>query len=477
MRPYGYAIWENIQSFLDRRIKETGHRNAYFPQLIPLSFFSKEAEHVEGFAPELALVTVGGGKELEEPLALRPTSETIINHFMARWIRSHRDLPLLLNQWANVHRWEMRTKPFLRTLEFLWQEGHTAHANAAEAQAHARRMLGVYREAIEGAGAIAVVPGYKSRRESFAGAERTLTLEAAMRDGRALQAATSHYLGDRFAKAFDTAFTDETGARRLVQQTSFGLSTRVVGGILLAHGDDAGARLPPRLAPVQVVVVPIGPKDKLPQVLDACAKVRRRLAAAGLRVELDDDFTKSPGFRFSRHEARGVPLRLELGPRDLAAGRAVLVRRDVEGPERKIAGVPIGEIEEDGDDVAEIKTSTSILPSPPRGVSSAPPSPLVAAVADALEAVQASMAAQSRAYLESLIVDVGSKAELHEAIKNGKWARGWWAGTDEEEAQVQTETTATLRCIPFDQPEDDGNRVCFYSGRKAGSVALFARAH
>ena len=282
IRPYGFALWESLQSYLDRRFKETGHSNAYFPQLIPYSFITKEASHVEGFSPELALVTRGGGKELEEPLVVRPTSETIVNHMFSQWIQSYRDLPLLMNQWANVHRWEMRTRPFVRTMEFLWQEGHTAHATKEEAQAEAKQMIGVYAEFAENVAGMPVIIGRKSRVERFAGADDTFTIEAMMGDGKALQAGTSHDLGQNFAKAFDTTFLDASGELRHVWQSSWGVSTRMVGGVIMTHGDDTGLRLPPRMAPVQVVVVPIYKGDDEREEVEAFARdIADRLRAAG----------------------------------------------------------------------------------------------------------------------------------------------------------------------------------------------------
>lgn len=318
IRPYGYAIWERLQSWLDARLKEEGVQNAYFPQLIPLSYFAREAEHVEGFAPELAIVTRGGGRELEEPLALRPTSETIINSMFARWVQSYRDLPLRVNQWANVHRWEMRTRPFVRTTEFLWQEGHTCHATPAEATEEALRALRLYAAFAVSQAAMPVVPGRKSRVERFAGARETFTIEAMMRDGRALQAGTTHDLGTNFSRAFGTQFLDASNRQQPVWQTSFGMSTRMVGGLLMTHGDDAGIRLPPNMAPVQVVVVPIFGKGAAAEAVAAAArKARDALCAAGVRARLDDDPDRTPGWKFNHWEMKGVPLRIEVGWSDM----------------------------------------------------------------------------------------------------------------------------------------------------------------
>eukprot|EP00873_Tetraselmis_striata_P010596 jgi/Tetstr1/430860/TSEL_002002.t1 len=370
IRPYGYAIWEAVQTFLDRRFKETGHSNCYFPQLIPYSFIEKEADHVEGFAPELALVTKGGGKDLEEPLVVRPTSETIVNHMFAQWVTSYRDLPLLMNQWCNVHRWEMRTRPFIRTLEFLWQEGHTAHATAEEAEEETRRMLGIYQEFARDIAAIPVIPGQKSRVESFAGAEVTYTIEAMMGDKRALQAGTSHNLGQNFAKAFGTQFQSESGELEYVHQSSWGVSTRLIGGIIMAHGDDMGLRLPPKLAPIQVVIVPIVKKDadKM-EVIDAVDKLETYLNGSGIRVKVDNSEGKSPGWKFNYWEMKGVPIRIEVGPKDVANNACVVARRDRPGKEGKQATTrPLFLL-------TAIFSSPSPHPSPPQLPPALPPAP------------------------------------------------------------------------------------------------------
>jgi prolyl-tRNA synthetase len=445
IRPYGYAIWEAIQSYLDADFKATGHRNAYFPQLIPLSFLEKEAEHVEGFAPELALVTRGGGKELEEPLVVRPTSETIVNHMFSQWVQSYRDLPLLINQWANVHRWEMRTRPFVRTLEFLWQEGHTAHATAEEAEEETLRMLRVYENFAINVAAMPVIAGRKSRRESFAGANCTYTIEAMMGDRRALQAGTSHNLGDNFARAFGTRYLAEDNELKFVHQSSWGVSTRMVGGVIMTHGDDTGLQLPPLLAPVQVVVVPIGKGADLESVLAAARRMEAELRAAGVRVEVDNTPGRTPGWKFNHHEMRGVPVRIEVGPRDVEAGTCVLARRDQPSKEGKKFGVAL-----EGE-------------------------PFVAEVQNLLHEVQAALLAKATAFRDANIADVGDYDELKEAIAQGKWARGPWAGTDEEEVQVKEETQATLRCFPFEQPPHSG--VCLFSGRPATEVAIFGKSY
>ncbi len=328
IRPYGYAIWEKMQATLDARFKETGHVNAYFPLLIPEEFLRKEAEHVEGFSPECAVVTHAGGSKLEEPYVIRPTSETIIWSMYRKWIQSYRDLPLLINQWCNVMRWELRTRLFLRTTEFLWQEGHTAHATEKEAEAETRQMLEVYREFAEGTMAMPVIRGVKTEREKFAGALRTYTIEAMMQDRKALQAGTSHNLGQNFAKAFDVDFLDADGERKLVWASSWGVSTRLIGALIMAHSDDNGLVLPPRLAPIECVIVPIYRSDEeKSSVLEKANQVWKALSAK-YSVKLDDRDQCKPGFKFSEWELKGVPVRIELGPRDVASGQVVLVRRD-----------------------------------------------------------------------------------------------------------------------------------------------------
>lgn len=332
-------------------------------QLIPYSFIAKEAEHVEGFAPELALVTKGGGKDLEEPLVIRPTSETIVNHMFSQWVQSYRDLPLLINQWANVVRWEMKTKPFVRTLEFLWQEGHTAHATAEEAQEETLRMIDVYREFAEDVACMPVVVGRKSRNETFAGAVATYTIEAMMKDRKALQAGTSHNLGQNFAKAFGTQFSDESQDLQYVYQTSWGVSTRMVGGIIMTHGDDTGLRLPPTLAPYQVVIVPVGLKKEVPvEVKEGIDSIVAACKAAGIRYKVDDSLNRTPGFKFNYWEMKGVPTRIEIGPRDIAKGCCVVGRRDVPGKEGKIFDVALDTIADTLQGIlAEIQVSVTYL--------------------------------------------------------------------------------------------------------------------
>ncbi|XP_028801407.1 proline--tRNA ligase, chloroplastic/mitochondrial [Neltuma alba] len=446
IRPYGYAIWESIQEYLNVKFKETGHSNMYFPLFIPYSFIEKEASHVEGFSPELALVTIGGGKELEEKLVVRPTSETIVNHMFTQWIHSYRDLPLMINQWANVTRWEMRTKPFVRTLEFLWQEGHTAHATPEEAENEARQMIDIYTRFAYEQAAIPVIAGRKSKVETFAGASKTYTIEAMMGDKKALQAGTSHNLGQNFSRAFGTQFTDENGQRQHVWQTSWAISTRFVGGIIMTHGDDAGLMLPPKVAPIQVVIVPIWKKDdEKVAVVNAASSVKGVLHSAGIKVKLDDSEQRTPGWKFNFWEMKGVPLRIEIGPRDLSSGTVVISRRDVPGKQGKVFGI------------------------------SMEPSILEAYVKEKLDEIQSSLLEEAIAFRDSNIVDVSSYDDLKEAISEGKWARGPWSASDEDEIKVKEETGATIRCFPFEQP--DGDKKCLMTGKPAEEVAIFAKSY
>lgn len=441
IRPYGYTLWERIRDELDRRFKETGHVNAYFPLFIPMSFLQKEAEHVEGFAPELAIVTHGGGKELEEPLVVRPTSETIIGHMYAKWIQSYRDLPLLINQWANVVRWEMRTRLFLRTTEFLWQEGHTAHATHDEAREETLRMLDVYTDFAVNEAAIPVIPGRKSDAEKFAGAVTSYTIEAMMRDGKALQSGTSHFLGQNFAKAFEIQFLDENNTLQHAWTTSWGVSTRMVGAVVMTHGDDQGLVLPPRLAPIQAVIVPIWRKNRQrAEVLEAAEKLYRRLQGR-VRIKLDDREGFSPGWKYNDWEMRGVPLRLELGPRDIANEQVMVARRDVPGREGKTI-LPLAGLEE--------------------------------TIPALLAEVQAAIYQKALDFRESHTWDVKTAGEFQEAVQHG-FARAWWAGDSEDEARLKDETKATIRCIPLEQP--GGSGTCFYTGREATEVAIFGRAY
>ncbi|XP_061349692.1 proline--tRNA ligase, chloroplastic/mitochondrial [Gastrolobium bilobum] len=446
IRPYGYAIWESIQEYLNVKLKETGHSNMYFPQFIPYSFIEKEASHVEGFSPELALVTIGGGKELEEKLVVRPTSETIVNHMFTQWIHSYRDLPLLINQWANVTRWEMRTKPFVRTLEFLWQEGHTAHGTPEEAENEAIQMIDIYTRFAYEQAAIPVIAGRKSKVETFAGACKTYTIEAMMGDKKALQAGTSHNLGQNFARAFGTQFTDENGQREYVWQTSWAISTRFVGGIIMTHGDDAGLMLPPKMAPIQVVIVPIWKKDdEKMAVLNAASSVKEVLQSSGVRVKLDDSDQRTPGWKFNFWEMKGVPLRIEIGPRDVSNGSVVISRRDIPGKPGKVFGI------------------------------SMEPSILQAYVKDKLDEIQSSLLERAIAFRDSNIIDVSTYDDLKAAISQGKWARGPWSASDEDELKVKEETGATIRCFPFEQPE--GNKRCLMTGDPAQEVAIFAKSY
>ena len=445
IRPYGYTLWENIQAALDRRFKETGHVNAYFPLLIPMSFLQREAEHVEGFAPELAVVTHGGGKELEEPLVVRPTSETIIGHMYSQWVKSYRDLPILINQWANVVRWEMRTRLFLRTTEFLWQEGHTAHATREEAEEETLRMLGVYADFAINEAAIPVIQGKKSEREKFAGAIASYTIEAMTGNGWALQSGTSHFMGQNFAKAFDIKFLNQVNELDYAWTTSWGVSTRMVGAIIMAHGDDQGLMLPPRLAPHQVVIVPIWRKeDERTAVLALADQVAAALKAGGVRVKLDARDEFNAGYKYNDWEMRGVPLRIEIGPRDVAQNAVVFARRDILGKEGKTFGVPV-----DG---------------------------IVEATKEMLTTIQAAMLQRATDFRESNTRTARDYDEFKQILEaQGGFIRVHWAGSNEDEDRIKEETKATIRCYPFDAPEGEG--VCFYTGQKTDRVAIFARAY
>jgi prolyl-tRNA synthetase len=442
VRPYGWALWENIQQALDRRFKATGHVNAAFPLLIPRSFIEKERHHVAGFSPELAVVTHGGGEELEEPLIIRPTSETIIGHAYAKWIQSYRDLPVLINQWNSVVRWELRTKLFLRTLEFYWQEGHTAHATLEEAEFETRQMLGVYEDFAVREAAIPVIPGLKSESERFAGADQTYSIEAMMGDGKALQAGTSHNLGQNFAKAFEIRYLDRNGELQYCWTTSWGLSTRFIGAIIMVHGDDQGLILPPRLAPYQVVIVPIfkSEEEKL-RVMESAREMRAQLLAAGFRVVLDEREGVSPGFKFNDWEMRGVPLRVEIGPKDVAGATAVLARRDKPGRE---------------------------------GKSSIPQTGLSAAVSGMLESIQEALYERALSFRKDNTADPKDYADFKAAVEKG-FAYSFWCGSADCERSIKDETKATLRNIPLDQPERTG--ACVYCGRPADKKAYFARAY
>jgi len=439
IRPYGYALWENIQQGLDRRFKATGHQNAYFPLFIPMSFIQKESEHVEGFAPQLAVVTHGGGEKLEEPLVVRPTSETIINAMYAKWIRSYRDLPVLINQWANVVRWEMRTRLFLRTLEFLWQEGHTAHATEAEAREETLRILEVYRDFAESDAAMPVICGRKSESEKFVGAVESYSIEAMMGNGWALQAGTSHFLGQNFAKAFGTQFLSERNELEYVWQTSWGVSTRMVGGIIMVHGDDQGLILPPRLAPLQVVVVPIWrSEEEKAAVLETARQVQAALGT--VRLKVDDREGLTPGFKFNDWEMRGVPLRLEIGPRDVAAGQVLSARRDRLGEGKE--ALPLAGLRE--------------------------------RIPALLEEIQRALLERARRFREAHTAYPESYQELAAAVEQG-FAWAWWCGSPACEDRVKEETKATTRNIPLEQPGGSGR--CIVCGAEARQMAVFARAY
>jgi prolyl-tRNA synthetase len=442
VRPYGWALWENITAALDSRFKATGHVNAAFPLLIPRSFIEKEKSHVAGFSPELAVVTHGGGEKLEEPLVIRPTSETIIGHAYSKWIQSYRDLPVLINQWNSVVRWELRTKLFLRTLEFFWQEGHTAHATAEEAEAETRQMLDVYTDFAVREAAVPVIPGLKSDSERFAGAEKTYSIEAMMGDGKALQAGTSHNLGQNFAKAFEIRYLDKTGVLQHCWTTSWGLSTRFVGAIIMVHGDDQGLILPPRLAPFQLVIVPIfKTDDEKSAVMENAQKLRQELVDAGIRVKMDEREGMSPGFKFNDWEMRGVPLRLELGPKDVAKGSVVLARRDRPGREGKAFVAQQG---------------------------------IAAAVVQLLGEIQQALYDRALAFREANTAQPARYGEFKAAVEKG-FAFSWWCGGSDCEAKIKEETKATMRCIPVEQPGGSGH--CIYCGSPAKERAIFARAY
>ena len=441
IRPYGYAIWEHIQRYMDDRFKETGVLNAYFPVLIPRSFIEKEAEHIAGFAPELAWVTRGGGEELEEPLAVRPSSETIISHSFARWVQSYRDLPILINQWNNVMRWEKRTFLFLRTAEFLWQEGHTAHRTLEEAEARTLMMLEVYRAFAEEDAAMPVIIGRKSENEKFAGALRTYTVEALMGDGKALQAGTSHNLGTNFARSFDIQYLDADGQRKYCATTSWGASTRLIGGIIMVHGDNAGLILPPRLAPYQVVVVPIWRKDAEKAVVNEMVARVEKMLKGKVRVKLDMS-ENTPGWKFNEWELRGVPVRLEIGPRDVQNNSVVLVRRDNRVKE-----------------TVAIELLETRLPT-------------------LLEEVQQALFQRAKAFRDQNTHYTDSYAEFKQLIAEKRgFVRVKWAEDTAAELAIKEETKATLRVIPLDRPEGGVQGKCFYTGKPATCEAIFARAY
>ena len=440
IRPYGYALWERIQRDLDDRFKATGHQNAYFPLLIPESYLKKEAEVVEAFDPELAWVTIGGREELEERLAIRPTSESIICDFYRNWIQSYRDLPVLINQWCNVMRWEKVTRPFLRTAEFLWQEGHTVHATAEESHEEALRMQGVYRSCFYETLAIPVMTGAKSPSERFPGAIETYTCEGLMGDGRALQAATSHDLGQNFSRAFDITFLDEQQERQYAHQTSWGFSTRTIGGLILVHGDDRGLKIPPKLAPTEAVIVPIWRGQNKGEVRREAEKLYVELQTSGFRMEVDLDEEHSPGWKFNEHELRGVPVRIELGPKDIEKDQAVLVRRDVAGKE---------------------------------GKEFVPRSGLSERLRALLGEIQENMLRQATEFRDENTRRAESYGEFKEIIEEKRgFVLAPWDGDPATEAKIKEETKATIRLLPFEREEGTD----LVSG-KPGLTAVFARAY
>ena len=435
IRPYGYAIWENIQKDMDARFKKAGAKNAYFPLLIPMSYFTKEAEHVEGFAPEIAVVTHAGGGKLEEPLAIRPTSETIIGTMYSKWIQSYRDLPVIMNQWCNVMRWEKTTRPFLRTSEFLWQEGHTVHATEEEAMEETMRMLEVYRSFAEETLAIPVLTGRKTEKEKFAGAVATYGMEAMMLDGKSLQAGTSHYLGQNFAKAFDIKFLDKDGKQKYGFTTSWGVSTRLIGAIIMAHGDQRGLVLPPKVAPIQVVIVPVA--SHKPGVIEKAKELADVLSALNIRVELDER-DMSPGWKFNEWEMRGVPIRLEVGPRDIENGQAVYVRRDT--------------LQKDFIKFDNLGEEILAL----------------------LETIQKDMLINSKKRRDERIVNADTLEGILQGVENKNFVRAGWCGCRECEDKVKEYAQATARVM------DDANGVpekCAICGKPAKHAVFFARAY
>lgn len=439
-KPDGYEMWELIQKELDARFKETGHRNAYFPLLIPESFFQKEKEHVEGFNPELPWVTEAGGEKLEERLAIRPTSETIIGQMFSRWIQSYRDLPLLINQWANVIRWEKRTLPFMRTSEFLWQEGHTAHETEKDAREQTMRILEIYRDFAENFLAIPVVVGQKTPSEKFAGAVDTYSIEAMTKDGRAVQAGTSHYMGTNFSRAFDIKYLDRNNELQYAHTTSWGVSTRLIGSLIMVHGDNRGLALPPKVAPTQVIVIPIGPAAKRDEVVSRARELMEQLKKSGIRVRIDDRDDQSPGWKFNEYEMRGVPLRLELGPRDMEKGQAVLVSR-IDGEKRFVAQERLNE-----------------------------------EVTAFLDEIQKKMFALAKQFMDDHFSAVDTIDELKTQIEEqrGFYLAGW-CGSEACEHQVKEETGATSRNIPTEVKEHKGR--CLVCQEEAKHTVVFARAY
>ncbi len=442
IRPYGYAVWENIQCLLDKRIKESGHLNAYFPLFIPESFLRKETEHLEGFAPEVAWVTHGGKDELEERLAVRPTSEAIIGNMYAKWIKSWRDLPVLINQWANIVRWEKVTRPFLRTTEFLWQEGHTAHETKEEAEKETLMILDLYKEFVEEELAIPVVHGKKSEREKFAGALETYAIEALMSDGKALQMGTSHHLGQQFSKVFNIRFEDRNQKLQYAWQTSWGVSTRLVGALVMAHGDDSGLKFPPRVAPVQVIIIPIAIGNWKENVLPAAQDFKKRLREAGMRVKLDEREEYTPGWKFSEWEMRGVPLRIEVGPKDIKKNQAVVVRRD-NGKKEVI-----------------------------------PQSSLADKVHEILDDIQKNMFVTALKFQQEHTHVVKDYEEFKSVMDSDRgFIKAFWCGDADCEERIKEETMATIRVIVLDNKKDEKEKDCILCQKPGESLVYFARAY
>ena len=441
IRPYGYAIWEKIKELLDKRLKETGHVNAYFPLFIPESFLKKEAEHVKGFAPQVAWVTHGGDEELEERLAVRPTSEAIICSMYAKWIKSWRDLPVLINQWANIVRWEKVTRPFLRTTEFLWQEGHTAHATEEEAEEETLRILSIYKEFVESDLAIPVIAGRKTEREKFAGALRTYSIEALMADGRALQAGTSHNLGQHFSRAFNIRYEDKNQNLQYVWQTSWGVSTRLIGAVIMVHGDDSGLRFPPHIAPIQVVIVPIPANEWKEKIYKKAETIEKELKKIGVRAHFDSREEYTPGWKYSDWEMRGVPLRIEVGPKDMEKKQVVLVRRD---------------------NREKIAVSQDVL------IEKIPP---------LLEEIQKSLYDLALDFLGKNTHTVNNYDEFKEVIENKRgFIKTFWCGNQDCEDRIKDETGASIRVISMEKEEkEEGN--CVYCGKKAENLVYFAKAY
>ncbi len=442
IRPYGYAIWENIQRLLDLRIKQTGHTNAYFPLFIPESFLKKETEHLEGFSPEVAWVTHGGRDELEERLAVRPTSEAIIGNMYAKWINSWRDLPVLINQWANIVRWEKVTRPFLRTTEFLWQEGHTAHETEADAQKETLMILSLYKEFVETELAIPVIAGKKSKKEKFAGALETYAIEALMGDGKALQMGTSHNLGQQFSKVFNIRFEDRSQKLQHVWQTSWGVSTRLVGSIIMAHGDNSGLVFPPQIAPVQVIIIPISVGNWRQEVLPVTQTIKDRLEKKGVRVKLDDRAEFTPGWKFSEWEMRGVPLRIEIGPRDIKNNQVLFVRRDTMDRE----AIPINGLEE--------------------------------GVRTRLDIIQKNIFEKALKFQEENTHQIQTYEEFKDIIESKKgFIKTFWCGSEACEEKIKDETLATIRVIVLKEDQTDATGKCILCTKEATNFVYFARAY